>query len=105
MNYHIVIITSRPVKEHPSLLKQTINWLQKNDIEFDDLIFDESKHIAVLKRYPHLCFGCEDHRYYANLIAEWGYKMYLLDNRYNQGEIHKNVTRIKSLVELLEEAI
>ena len=100
--YHIVIITARPVKEHPSLFKQTINWLQKNNIEFDDIIFDMDKHIAVLKRYPHLNFGVEDHRYYANLVASWGYHMYLLDNKYNQGDIHKNVTRIKSLVEILE---
>jgi len=105
MGYHIVIITARPVKEHPSLFKQTVDWLQKNSIEFDDLIFDEDKHIAVLKRYPHLKFGVEDHRYYANLVASWGYKMYLLDNKYNQGEIHKNVTRIKSLVEILEQSI
>jgi len=102
MGYHIVIITARPVKEHPSLFKQTMDWLQKNKIEFDDLIFDGDKHIAVLKRYPHLDFGVEDHRYYANLVASWGYKMYLLDSKYNQGEIHKNVTRIKSLVEILE---
>ena len=103
--YHIVIITARPVKEHPSLFKQTIDWLQQNKIEFDDLIFDGDKHIAVLKRYPHLDFGVEDHRYYANLVASWGYHMYLLDSKYNQGDIHKNVTRIKSLVEILEEAI
>jgi len=105
MRYHIVIITARPVKEHPSLFKQTVDWLQKNSIEFDDLIFDGDKHIAVLKRYPHLKFGVEDHRYYANLVASWGYHMYLLDSKYNQGEIHKNVTRIKSLVEILEQSI
>lgn len=103
--YHIVIITSRPVKTHPSLFKQTINWLQKNDIKFDDLIFDEDKHISVLKRYPHLNFGVEDHRYYANLVGSWGYKMYLLDSKYNQGNLHKNVTRIKTLVEILDDII
>ena len=102
LGYHIVIITSRPVKEHPSLFKQTINWLQKNKIEFDDLIFDEDKHIAVLKRYPHLIFGCEDHRYYANLVASWGYDMYLINNRYNSGEILPNVHRIDRLIEILE---
>ena len=105
MGYHICIITSRPVKQHPSLFKQTVNWLNKNNIRYDDLIFDEDKHISILKRYPHLDFGVEDHRYYANLVADWGYKMYLLDNKYNQGEIHKNVTRINSLVEISERTI
>jgi len=102
MGFHICIITSRPIKEHPSLFKQTVRWLDKRRIEYDDLIFDEDKHIAVLKRYPHLKFGVEDHRYYANLVASWGYKMYLIDNKYNQGEIHPNVSRVYSLLELGE---
>ena len=103
MGFHICIITSRPVKEHPSLFKQTVRWLDKRRIEYDDLIFDEDKHIAVLKRYPHLKFGVEDHRYYANLVASWGYKMYLIDNEYNQGEIHPNVSRVYNLIDLADE--
>lgn len=97
--YYIVIITSRPVKEHPSLFKQTTNWLDKNHIEYNDLLFNPEKHISVLSRYPHLSFGIEDHRYYANLVASWGYKMFLLDNQYNRGEIHSNVMRIDNLIE------
>lgn len=102
MGFHICIITSRPIKEHPSLFKQTVNWLNKNHIYYDDLIFDEDKHISVLKRYPHLNFGVEDHRYYANLVASWGYKMYLIDNKYNRGEIHPNVRRLCNLDDLAD---
>ena len=99
--YKIVIITSRPVRKHPSLFKQTINWLENNNIPYDDVIFAEDKHIEVLTRYPHLKFGVEDHRYYANLVGSWGYQMFLLKNQYNVGLLHENVTPINSLDEIL----
>ncbi|MCK5013805.1 MAG: hypothetical protein KAS66_08285 [Candidatus Omnitrophica bacterium] len=95
--YHICIITSRPVRDHPSLYGQTTRWLNKNDILYDDIIFAQDKHIEVLSRYPSLKFGVEDHRYYANLVASYGYKMYLINNKYNQGEIHPLVTRVGTL--------
>ena len=99
--YKIIIITSRPVRKHPTLFKQTINWLENNNIPYDDVIFAEDKHVEVLTRYPHLKFGVEDHRYYANLVGSWGYKMFLLKNQYNIGELHENVTPIASLDEIL----
>lgn len=98
--YSIVIITSRPVHKHPSLFKQTVNWLDKNKIVYDDLIFSQNKHIEVLTRYPHLKFGVEDHSYYANLVASWGYNMFLLKNRYNEGVLHERVTAIKELYDI-----
>lgn len=100
--YHIVIITSRPVEEHPSLYKQTLNWLQKNNIQFDNILFDPNKEVSVLLRYPKLLFGIDDHRTYANLIASWGYQMYLFNNEYNRGPTHTNVKRIDKLLDLLE---
>lgn len=98
--YIIVIITSRPIKEHPCLFKITTDWLQSKGIPYDDLIYNEDKVVDVATRYPGLHFGVEDHRYYANLVAQWGYQMFLLDNKYNQGEVHPNVTRIYELGEI-----
>lgn len=103
--WNIVIITSRPIEKHPSLFLQTIDWLRDKNIPFDDVIFSENKYAEILIRYPNLIFGVDDHRGYANLIAKMGFKMFLLSNQYNSGEIHKNVTRIKSLVEIWEEDI
>lgn len=100
MGYHIVIITSRPLDKHPSLFKQTVYWLDRNNIAYDDLIFSENKHIEVLTRYPHLKFGVDDHRYYCNLVASWQYRMFILNNDYNQGALEDKVTRIDSLVDI-----
>jgi len=100
--YTIVIITSRPINSHPRLFKITTDWLQSNNLHYDDLIYNEDKVVDVATRYPGLHFGVEDHRYYANMVAQWGYKMFLLDNQYNKGELHDNVTRIQSLGEIKE---
>jgi len=100
-DYWITIITSRPVHRHPQLTAQTIHWLDKN-IDYDEVVFEDSKFISVLSKYPFLRFGVEDNRYYANLIARWGYKMFLLDNKYNQGELNKNVIRISDIMEIVD---
>ena len=101
IGYNIVILTSRPVNKHPSLFKQTVKWLDNNELPYDDLIFDKDKQVAIVTRYPHLSFGIEDHRYYANQVARWGYNMFLLNNGYNQGQLVPGVVRIETLGEVL----
>ena len=103
LGYYIVIISSRPIQEYPSLISQTVHWLDKHFV-YDELLFEEQKHIPVITKYPFLHFGVEDNHYYANLVAKWGYKIFLVSNRYNKGEwLHENVIRIKKLSEVLNE--
>lgn len=99
--YTILILTARPFHEHKSLFKQTIDWLNIGDIRYDGIIFGRDKHIQVLDRAPSTRFIIEDHRYYANLVAKWGYRTFLLDNRYNRGPLLKNVVRINKLLEVI----
>lgn len=99
--FKVVIISSRPVHQYPQLVAQTVHWLDKKIPIYDEIVFEDKKFIPVLSKYPFLKFGVEDNRYYANLIAIWGYKMYLLNNKYNQGELHANVIRIDSLKEIV----
>lgn len=102
--FKIIIISARPVIKYSSLYKQTTNWLEKNGIEYDNLIFSERKQFEVIKYYPNMSFMVEDNRMISNIVGGLGYKVYLLDNEYNQGEVKENVKRIKSLVEVLENA-
>lgn len=100
--FKIVMLTARPFDDHPTLQSQTIRWLQTNQIPFDRLIWGKDKYVKVMTEMPHLTFHVEDHRYYANLIAKWGYRVYLVDNEYNQGVIHENIIRIRDLMEVLD---
>lgn len=101
IGYHIVILTSRPFDKHPNLFRQTVDWLEYHEIAYDNLIANENKYVEVLSRYSNLKFFVDDHRYYANMIAKWGYKVFLLDNPYNQGQIEDSVERIQNLKEVI----
>jgi uncharacterized HAD superfamily protein len=101
IGYTILVITSRPFDEHKSLYKQTTDWLDAKSIVYDGLIFGKDKHIQVLTQAPHLRFMVEDHRYYANLVSQWGYKVFLVNSKYNQGEEMDRVYRINDLSEIL----
>jgi len=90
LGYKIVIMTAR---KEPSL-KLTVEWLDKNNLYYDELVLDKNKHIKILQRYPNLNFMVEDNRTVANLVASWGYKVYLLNNIYNHGNLHERVTRV-----------
>jgi uncharacterized HAD superfamily protein len=96
--YFIVIVTRRPFEGYPSLFDMTRKWLEKNNVPFDVL---EKKSISLLKKYPRLDFYVEDELEDANLIAKRGYKVFLFQKECNEGVMHQNVIRIKSLKEIL----
>ena len=101
LGYYIVILTKRPYKQYFRLFADTKNCLDKNNIIYDALIFDSEKHKLIIKELPQLEFMVEDNRHIANEVGNWGYKVFLLDNIYNQGDLNENVVRVKSLKEIL----
>lgn len=100
--YTIVIISARPVEKYPCLYKQTTSWLDSRGIPFDNLIFSDKKQFEVIKYYPGMSFMVEDNLLIANIMSNLGYKVYLVDNEYNQGATNENVKRIKNLLEVEE---
>lgn len=99
--FKIIIKTQRPIKEHPCLFKGTIEWLRRNNILFDEILFNNNNPFMVLSKYPDLSFGVDDDRHYANLLGRWGYRIFLINN-HNQGEVGKNVTRVSTFNEIIE---
>ncbi len=103
--YTIIVLTARPFHNHKSLFKQTIDWLHHNHLKYDGLIFGENKQIEVLSKAPNLEFFIEDHRAYANQLARWGYKVFLVNNRYNTGSLLPSVIRINELKEVFNHGV
>ena len=106
IGYTIIILTARPVHEYPNLYRVTEDWLLEHFSDddkrlYDSIIFEKEKHIEIIRRYPRLKFMIDDHRHNANLISSWGYRVFLVDNIYNQGEIHSNVIRVEDLGEII----
>ena len=101
-SYRTMILTSRPFDEHISLFKQTVSWLDKNQLQYDGIIFGENKYVEILTQVPNLRFFIDDHRYHAMQVSKWGYPAFLVNTIYNQGELNPNVHRIKELMEVLD---
>ena len=97
--YSIIIMTARDLKYS----KKTIDWLERYEMIYHGIIFGKNKHIDILQRYPNLDFMIEDNRSIANNVAKWGYKVYLMSNIYNEGELDDNVERTFSYLEILED--
>jgi len=99
--YKIVMLSARPVEIYKRIYSDTLEWLNKNKIAYDAVMFDKEKHIKIVREFPNLKFIVEDNRHNANKVARLNCKAFLLDNTYNQGKTHPNVTRVKSLAEIL----
>jgi len=104
LGYTILIMSARPVKQYPSLYIQTTNWLNKNKISYDCVYYGEKdKHAKILMEISHLKFMIEDNSMIASQISKWGYKVFLLNNKYNKkAKTEKNVIRINKLREVLK---
>ena len=105
LDYDIQILTKRPFTKIQGLYRLTVDWLRNNKLCYSGLISDPDKHVRILLEFPHLKFMVEDHRYIANLVGSWGYKVYLMDNIYNQGELHPMVKRVLDFDEILKELL
>ncbi len=100
--FMIIILTARPFYQIKEVFRDTLYWLKANDIAYDLIFAGTDKHIQILKYFEELSFMIEDNADIANKVAKLGYKVYLLDNEYNQQEILDGVKRIKKLNEVRE---
>lgn len=102
--FTIIIMTARPANIYPTLYNQTLSWLKKNKLVFDFVYFEEkNKHAKILAELPHTKFIVEDNSFNANQIEKWGYRVFLLNNKYNEKiEVGKYVIRIEKLNDILK---
>lgn len=101
--YKIVILTRRPLYLHSCLFKLTENWLKKNKINYDIILFEEKKHLKIFAELENLKLFIEDNLYIANTLGRFGVKTFLVDNIYNKGKTGKNVKRINNLMEVFKD--
>lgn len=99
--YKIVLLSARPIKQYKRIFPDTIEWLKKNNFNYDAILWDEKKEEKVIKEFPNMKFMVEDVKENANKIAKKGYKVYLINKTYNRGKVEKNVTRVKNWEEIL----
>ncbi len=101
--YRIVLLSARPYKKYKRIFADTQEWLKKNKLVHDAILWDEDKCERLIREYgkDNVKFFIEDHLGNANSIAKIS-KVYLINKPYNQGKTHKNVLRVDDLQEVLQ---
>lgn len=100
--YFIVLITARPYDKYRRIYSDTLVWLKKNKIYFDHIFWSRNKSLKILSDVSNLQFIVEDNLDNANKISKMGYRVYLIDNQYNQGYTNKTVNRIRNIKEIIQ---
>lgn len=105
LGYKIVLLTARPYKKYNRIFPDTMEWLEKNGLVYDAIIFDENKEERLLKEFGanRVDFFIDDVAGNANSISNLGVKCFLVDRPYNQDAVLKeNVVRVNSVKEVLD---
>ena len=93
--YEIVLVTSR----NPASKAGTEYWLRKKGLPYDQLHFNDEKHMLGI---PYHAF-VEDRHEHAHRIAETGATVFLMTRPWNaQPLAHANVRRVETWKEILE---
>ena len=98
--YQVVLVSARPIEKHRRIYADTIEWLKKNDLYYDAIMFESDKRKWVLDNLNKVAFCVEDDPSQAQRLANVGLKVFLLDKPYNQDLNHSNIQRIQNLGEI-----
>lgn len=91
----IIIITARGYD--CSIL--TCNWLKKNELNYDEILFNSGNKVDACK-WKNIDVMIEDNPDNALALAENGFKVLLVDNKYNKKIQHKNITRCENWLDI-----
>ena len=101
LGFKVILLSARPVEEYPNLMFDTMESLNRANISFDGIYFNENKEVEILKKFPSISFFIEDHMGNAEKICEAGKKVFLINKTYNQQECkNANIIRVDYLHEI-----
>jgi hypothetical protein len=93
----LVILTARPVDKYPRMVQETWNWIRKNNIKTDGVVFSKDK-----EKYVKHTWLIEDCPKQAKKVADNGGWVYLIDRPYNQGLEHFRIVRVNGLQSVID---
>jgi len=101
--YQIVLLSARPYKKYRRIFADTKEWLKKNNLVHDAILWDEDKCARLIKEFgtDKVKFFVEDNLENANDVADLS-KVYLLNKSYNTGKTKGNIVRVNELDEIMK---
>lgn len=100
MGHEIIIITARWPEPNCNIEKITLEWLEKNNIQYDDIILnvkDKAK-VALEKKID---LFIDDSFENCTSVANVGIKTYIMNSRTNKELEAENITRVYSWPDIL----
>lgn len=101
--FTIVLITARPYEQYSRIYADTLEWLARNELPYDYLVFHEKKeeYLIDMVGKDAIRFFVDDVAGNANSVSTLGVPCYLVTRPYNlSAAIKENVTRIEKLEEI-----
>ena len=107
-HYIVILFTNRPIHLYKNIAYDTTEWITKNNLYCDTILFAEDKMLDVIKRFKidNIKLYIEDNIENANHINNLGIKTYLKINELNIKQLYnvnKNIKMITNLNEVIEE--
>lgn len=103
--YKVVLLTARPYQKYNRIFSDTMEWLARNELHYDTIIFDKDKEERLVKDFgaENIAFFVDDVSGNANAIAKLGIPCYLVSRPYNlESILSGGVTRVANLQEVLD---
>lgn len=102
----VVLLTSRPIDQYPNLYMDTLEWLRKNNLQFDYLWWAVDKKEAILSKNirNNIRFAIDDDPKYIGPYSRMGIKCFWVDwmNPKHKGvDIPRGVKRVRNLAEVI----
>lgn len=84
LGYTIILVTARPYQKYQRIYADTLQWLNKHDIKFDAIIWNEDKEKYLIENFPSAKFIIEDDYKNALKLSNAGFKVFLKNTIYNE---------------------
>lgn len=97
----LILYTIRPILKYKRIFSDTLYWLKKNRIPFDAIFWSDYHKEDIYELGMKIKFIVDDDRRNAMLFNHEGYKVFLINNSYNQGYRHNLTKRIFEPLEIL----
>ena len=80
--YYIILLTARPYKKIFRIYSDTLEWLKKNNLYFDAILWDEEKEKYIIEHFniDNVVFCIDDSIENINKLSAKGFNSYLINN-------------------------
>jgi uncharacterized HAD superfamily protein len=82
--YTIILLTARPYEKYEQIYSDTITWLNRHNILFDAIIWNEKKEQYLIEKFPNVEFVVDDDYNNAVKLRKAGIKTFLKNTLYNR---------------------